>query len=93
MSKRISIDKYGPVVNREQAGEEILTFISSALLQEDVLEIEVGAIRFITTFCAKQVFGKLYKDLGSKEYYRRLIFINPTDGFLSSINLALKNPN
>lgn len=90
MNKRVSIEKYGPVVNREQAGEEILEIISSALSDVDVLEIEVGTIRFITTFCAKQVFGKLYKELGPEEYYRRLILINPTDGFMSSINLALE---
>ncbi len=86
--KRIDLKEYGPVINNEQVGASIYDTITSALKDHDIVELDVAGIRFITTFCANQIFGNLFTLLGS-DYYTRIIRINASDSFASSVDFAI----
>lgn len=67
-SKRISLSKYAPVISDKVVGAEILTSIRDLNPRENTIYISMAGIISLTTFCAKQIFGALLKELGESLY-------------------------
>ena len=89
----INLKQYAPVISDEQTGLEIFNLIKDAL-KKDVVVVEMSDVKSMATFCAKQIFGQLYKDLGSGPFYSKIQIKNDNDdlkviirmGIVSAIN-------
>lgn len=89
----IQLNEYAPVISDEHTGQEIYAKIKNALLQ-DVIVIDMSEVKSMATFCAKQIFGQLYRELGSNIFYSKIQIKNANDdikviirmGIVSAIN-------
>ena len=45
----------------------------------------------MTTFCAKQIFGRLYVELGREEYLKRVHLINLSEDVNFIIRIGITN--
>lgn len=84
----IRLNEYAPVISDEQTGQEIYTKIKNALMQDDIV-IDMSAVKSMATFCAKQIFGKLYKELGSSSFYSKVRIKNANDDIRVIIRMGI----
>ena len=87
----INLSKYGPLITRKELGEEIYSLIKHALVGDDEVEVSMTHIVSMTTFCAKQVFGRLYVELGREEYRRRVRLVNVSEDVNFIIRIGITN--
>ncbi len=84
----ISLKQYAPVISDEQTGLEILNLIKDAL-NKDVVVVDLSDVKSMATFCAKQIFGKLYKELGSAPFYSKIQIKNANDDLKVIIRMGI----
>lgn len=84
----IRLKKYAPVISDEQTGLEILNSIKNALTTDDVV-VDMTDVKSMATFCAKQIFGRLYKELGSGPFYSRIQIKNANDDLKVIIRMGI----
>lgn len=82
--RNIELNTYGPIIGSKTVGDEIYTLIKKELERPGSLTINVHGIKSMATFCAKQIFGRLYIELGSNLFFER-IFIKGADADLKTI--------
>ncbi len=87
----ISLNKYAPLITRRELGGEIYTLIRRGLDRNDEVEVSMTHIVSMTTFCAKQIFGRLYVELGREEYRRRIHLVNLSDDVNFIIRIGITN--
>ena len=58
--------------------------------QDEQLEIDMTGIMSMTTFCAKQIFGRLYIELGSECFFKNIIIKGASDDVQSIIKLGIR---
>jgi len=87
----INLNKYAPLITRRELGGEIYSLIRHGLDKSDEVEVSMTNIVSMTTFCAKQIFGRLYVELGREEYRRRLRFVNLSDDVNFIIRIGITN--
>lgn len=71
---RISMNQYKHLVIRKVNGAEVYNDIKGHLDRGDVVIVDFKGIETMTTYFAKQVFGKLYTTLGPEEFNRKVKF-------------------
>ena len=86
MEIKYDMKEYAPLfVNKERAYQ-----IYDELLELDpivnIITIDVTGIESMTTICAKIIFGRLCKKLGSAVYHNNIQFVGKSDG----IDLVIK---
>ena len=89
--KSISLQKYSPIISDKEKGNIIINDIFELNPQDEQLEIDMTGILSMTTFCAKQIFGKLYKKLGSSLFEKNIILKNVSSDVLLIIKMGIKN--
>lgn len=89
--KIVNLDKFGPIISTKESGEEILTVISNALEKNNNIQIELGKIRSMATFCAKQIFGNLYLKLTAEIFFDRIEILNASDDLKSIIKIGIQS--
>lgn len=82
---------YGPLISDKKVGEEILKQIEILLEKNDKITIDFKSITSMATFCAKQIFGKLYLSLGPESFFERIKFINTNDDLKIIIKMGIQN--
>lgn len=85
------MNKYAPLITRRELGGEIYTLIRRGLDRNDEVEVSMTHIVSMTTFCAKQIFGRLYVELGREEYRRRIHLVNLSDDVNFIIRIGITN--
>jgi hypothetical protein len=89
--KNINLDKFGPIISTKDSGIKILELINDGLKSNDQIQIDLNKIRSMATFCAKQIFGKLYIDLGSEKFFERIEILNASDDLKSIIKIGIQS--
>ncbi|UKK62368.1 STAS-like domain-containing protein [Prevotella communis] len=89
--EKINLNKYAPLITRRELGGEIYSLIRRGLDRNDEIEVSMTNIVSMTTFCAKQIFGKLYVELGRDEYLRRIHLVNLSDDVNFIIRIGITN--
>jgi len=84
----ISLNQYAPVISDEQTGLDIFESIKNALKSEDVV-VDMTDVKSMATFCAKQIFGKLYKELGPNGFYTKIKIKNANDDIKVIIRMGI----
>ncbi len=94
--KNIDLSSYGPVISSKTIGEEVYGLIKKDLGKEEKVTINVSNIKSMATFCAKQIFGRLYVELGSAGFFERISIIGADKDLKTIIQMgiqsALKEP-
>ena len=68
------MNMFKSVITRKSDGDEVYSIIKSHLDNGNVILVDFTGIDTMTTYFAKQVFGKLYLELGSDEFSNRIRF-------------------
>ena len=89
--KIIDLSKYGPVLGSKTVGDEIYQKIKSEISKDEKVTIELSGIKSMATFCAKQIFGKLYIELGSKAFYDRITLKGADSDLKTIIQIGIQN--
>jgi hypothetical protein len=89
--KTISLGKYAPIISDKEIGDDIYNQIKESLAKDDVVEIDLSEIKSMATFCAKQIFGNLFVELGSETFYERIILKNANNDIKSLIKIGIRH--
>jgi hypothetical protein len=89
--KNINLDNFGPIISTKESGSKILGLINDSLKSNQQIQIDLKKIRSMATFCAKQIFGKLYVDLGSENFFERIEILNASDDLKSIIKIGIQS--
>lgn len=84
----IQLKQHAPVISDEQTGQEIYNDIKRALAQ-GVVVVDMTDVKSMATFCAKQIFGSLYKELGPAEFYSKIQIKNANDDLKVIIRMGI----
>jgi len=87
----ISLKEYGPLLSDKKVGEEILKKIKAAIEKSDIVNIDFIEITSMATFCAKQIFGRLYIELGAEKFFEKIKFLNVNDDLKIIIKMGIQN--
>ena len=86
--KNISLQAYGPIISTEKEGLSIYEMINNEL-KKDSVQLDMSGIVSMTTYCAKQIFGKLYNDLGAEKFFEQIQIKNASDSVKLTIRLGI----
>ena len=87
----IKLEQYGPIISDKAIGDEIYLKISDALAKEKSVEIDFNNIKSMATFCAKQIFGRMYLELTPKIFFEKLILKNALEDVKLIIKIGIQN--
>ena len=90
--KEIKLSSYGPIVSSKSAGDEIYELINLTLTKEEgKIIINLDGIKSMATFCAKQIFGKLYINLGSQVFFDRITLKGADNDLKTIIQIGIQH--
>ena len=84
---KIKLEKFGPIISDKKLGNDISKLIEKSLKSNQSIEIDFENVISMATFCAKQIFGKLYVEKGAEFFFENIkcwFFLN--DAIKSSCN-------
>lgn len=87
----IEIAKYSSIIANKDLGLAIYKDLSARLRDFDAITLDVGGVDVMTTFCAKQIFGRLYLDLGPEGFYDRIKIVRANDDLRLIIEQSIQN--
>lgn len=91
MDKTIDLSQYAPIISDKVIGLEIYDKIKELDPAQNKVIVDFMEIKAMTTFCAKQIFGRLYVELTSSVFYNNVILKNVTEDVKFSINYGVKS--
>lgn len=89
--KIIELKKYGPIISDKIVGDEIYQLINENLKNHQNISIDLTGIISMATFCAKQIFGRLYLSLTSEVFFERIELTNVSDDVKLIIKIGIQN--
>ena len=89
--KIIDLAKYGPILGSKTIGDEIFHIITKELGQDKKITVDLSEIKSMATFCAKQIFGQLYLQLGSKDFFDRIIIKGADNDLKTIIQIGIQH--
>jgi len=89
--KKIELKKYGPIISDKKLGEELYNLINDSLKDQQTIELDMTGIISMATFCAKQIFGRLYLNLSPEVFFDRIELKNTTDDLKLIIKIGIQN--
>jgi len=89
--KKIELIKFGTMITSNTIGTDIYNLIKQNLNTEDEIEIDISGVKSMATFCAKQIFGALYIDLGSSNFFKRIIITGADEDLKTIIEIGIQN--
>lgn len=89
--KTMTLRQYGPIISDSAVGDKILNEILNLNPKEEEVEVDMESIVSMTTFCAKQIFGTLYKELGANLFERHVLLKNVSSDVLLIIKMGIRN--
>lgn len=87
----IDLKKYGPLLSDKKIGDEIYQEIRINLDKATIINIDFKYITSMATFCAKQIFGKLYIEMGSEKFFERIKLMNANEDLKIIIKMGIQN--
>lgn len=85
----ISLKSFSPIISDKIAGGRIYDLIMSKDPINNEVIIDMGDIKSMATFCAQQIFGRLYKELTPKVFYKNIKIKNASDDIILLIKLGI----
>lgn len=87
----LNLEKYGPIVSDKIIGNDIYNLIKSTLSKNNSINIDLTSIKSMATFNAKQIFGRLYLELGSNDFFDKIQLSNASEDLKIIIQIGIQN--
>lgn len=87
----LKLEKYGQIISDDELGKVIANQILLLLKKNDKVIINFESVISMATYNAKQIFGELYFELGSDEFFRRIQFKNVSSNLEYIIRLGIQD--
>ena len=84
----IKLNQYAPVISDEQTGKGIYDAVKENLVHGDVV-LDMTGVKSMATYCAKQIFGQLYLELGPESFYSKIQIKNANDDIKVIIRMGI----
>lgn len=88
---KVDLKHYAPIISDRTTGDSIYREIKSKHPETNRVEIYLTGIVSMATYSAKQIFGRLYIELGSDIFYRNIILKDVSEDVLFLIKLGIKH--
>ena len=89
--KIIDLKKYSPIISDKAKGAEIYKIIKEILSMGENVTVDLQEIQSMATFCAKQIFGSLYVELGSKGFFKNVVLKNANNDLKAIIQIGIQD--
>lgn len=70
----LKMDRFKSIVTRKSNGDEVYNEIKNQINSGSVVVVDFSGIDTMTTYFAKQVFGRLYVELGAEVFSQSIKF-------------------
>lgn len=87
----IKLEKFGPIISDKKIGNDISKLIEKSLKSNSSIEIDFNNVISMATFCAKQVFGKLYVEKGAEFFFENIKMSNVNDDLKIIIKMGIQS--
>jgi hypothetical protein len=87
----IQLEKFGPIISDKSIGNEISKLIEKSLKSDNPIEIDFKNVISMATFCAKQIFGKLYIEKGAEFFFENIKMSNVSDDLKIIIKMGIQS--
>ena len=87
----LKLEKYGQIISNDSFGKEIANEIHLLLKESNKTIIDFLGVRSITLNNAKQIFGELYLELGSEDFFKRIQLNNISSNLEYIIRLGIQD--
>ncbi|WP_321343444.1 STAS-like domain-containing protein [uncultured Draconibacterium sp.] len=88
---QLDLTKYGPIISSQSIGNDIYQLIKTSLKSDNKVVIDISNIKSMATFCAKQIFGKLYLELGSQSFFESIEIKGADDDLKTIIQIGIQH--
>lgn len=88
---KIKLDKYGPIISDKKIGQKIYDELKKSLESNNEIEVDFENVISMATFCAKQVFGKLYIENGAEYFFEKIKMSNANDDLKIIIKMGIQS--
>ncbi len=82
---------YGKIISNDELGKKIIDEIHLLLKESNTIVINFLGVQSITLYNAKQIFGELYLELGSEDFFERIQLKNISSNLEYIIRLGIQN--
>ena len=90
MKRNINLEEFAPIISSKEDGKRIYDLIKSENPLENQIIIDMKHIKSMATFCAKQIFGRLYIELTQKVFSKNIIITNASENVKLIIQLGVR---
>jgi STAS-like domain of unknown function (DUF4325) len=87
----IDLKSYGPVISDKAVGDSIYSIIKQELNKNSKVTIDFKDVISMATFNAKQIFGKLYLELGASAFASKLELKNVNNDLRLIIRMGIES--
>ena len=87
----IIVKKYGLIISDQESGEKIYKKIRAILDSNKNCVMNFEDVKSMATFNAKQVFGRLYIELGSERFFEKIEIKNASEDLRLIIRLGIQS--
>lgn len=87
----IDLKEYGPIISDKAIGEKIYQLIKNEVSNKEIIEIDLNEIVSMATFCAKQIFGRLYVELGAEIFFERVKLLGANQDLQIIIKMGIQS--
>ena len=88
----IMVNKYGNIISDQETGNMIFQEIKKELNSTSTpIKVNLNDVITMATFNAKQIFGKLYLELGPTNFFDKIIILNANDDLKLIISLGIQS--
>lgn len=88
---KLGIINYGAIISDQKLGERILAEIQKAIKNDGVCIVDFKDVKSMATFNAKQIFGKLYIELGPENFFTKVEILNASEDIRIIITMGIQS--
>jgi hypothetical protein len=87
----IVLKDFGLIISDQESGDLIYSKVKAIIDSHKICIVDFKDIKSMATFNAKQIFGKLYLELGANEFFEKLEIKNASDDLKLIIRLGIQS--
>jgi hypothetical protein len=88
---RIELKEYGQLFSDQNTGDIIYERIIDVIKSHEKCIVDFDNIISMATFNAKQIFGRLYLELGSEDFFKKIEIRNASNDIKLIIQLGIQS--
>ncbi|MHB9142349.1 MAG: STAS-like domain-containing protein [Paludibacter sp.] len=88
---KVKINSFGPIISEKSIGAKIYDELSLSLKNKEVINVDFVGVVSMATFCAKQIFGRLYIEMGPDRFFERVKLLNVSEDLQIIIKMGIQS--